>query len=372
MAKRLTMTKGAALTAATLLVFSVAACSGDETESVTAQGDGASCDTTGPDPVSVGFSIATPDAAGAYVYATEALGYYEDEGLDVDIVALNGSVETARQVATGQIDFAAGGTLEPVVQMVAQGEPLQAIMQYAYSPIFSMGVPVGSDVQGPEDLAGKSVGVVSAGSGSVAVLKYLIAESGIDPAEVNIVPIGLGPQAVSAIEQGRVDAVMFWDTAYVDFENAGLEFEYFSTEALEEGYASMGVYYNTERADDLPCDAEARFLRALAKGLLFVRTNPEAGIQAMGKVAPVVLENAELSTEKLARRVELHELPAAAGETIGWSDEANWERLQDVLIEGEVITEPVALDDIWNGEFLEAANDFDKGEIRREAQEYRP
>ncbi len=84
-------------------------------------------------------------------------------------------------------------------------------------------MPSDSPIQSIADLRGKKIGVTALGSAGTTYGKAYIRSGGLDPdTDVTFMAIGAGSQAVVAIKQKVVDAIVFWDAANVRFELSGL------------------------------------------------------------------------------------------------------------------------------------------------------
>jgi NitT/TauT family transport system substrate-binding protein len=105
------------------LLASVAACS-----------SGGSSGGSGPSSVTLSITIAAPTSAPVYI--AQSLGYFKQQGLNVNVKIIPDAYES---LATGQIQFGDIGVAQ-VVQAASSGTPLQQICVTETSPSYVMAV----------------------------------------------------------------------------------------------------------------------------------------------------------------------------------------------------------------------------------------
>ena len=137
-----------------------------------------------------GVPSAISSAVANFAFAKE-LGYFDQENLDVELVPLAGSSVIIPQLLSGQI-HASGASLEPLViarQPGKQNFPLKFVYNYLRNSVWEFAVPADSPVKTVADLKGKTIGVVSLGSGNVYTTRAILAASGVDPKGVTLQPV---------------------------------------------------------------------------------------------------------------------------------------------------------------------------------------
>jgi sulfonate transport system substrate-binding protein len=140
------------------------------------------------------------------------LGEYDRAGVSVDMVDLRGGSDTLTAVLSGSADVVTG-YFDHCVELAAKKQALQSFVVFDRYPGEVVVVsPVHStEIKSLSDLAGKKVGVTAPGSTSDFFLKFLLKKSGVDPATVSIIGIGVGATALAAMEQGQIDAAVMLD-----------------------------------------------------------------------------------------------------------------------------------------------------------------
>jgi NitT/TauT family transport system substrate-binding protein len=203
----------------------------------------------------------------------QALGYWKDEGYDVEVLPIGGSLQVVQQMVGGGVDIGQVNSSVIIQANVVNGIPVRAFMTNGVID-WSVAVPSDSDIKTATDLKGKKIGVFSLASGGIPFLKSYLAKSGVSPDnDVQLIAVGLGAPAVQALKSKQVDALMFWAPANAGFENAGLSLRYIRDPAwLTLPDFSMTALDKTIKQDPKMIEAIAR---GAAKATVFAMANPD-------------------------------------------------------------------------------------------------
>jgi NitT/TauT family transport system substrate-binding protein len=146
---------------------------------------------------------------------TEELGFYKDEGLDVDLQDFAGGSKALQALVGGSADVVSG-FYDHTIQMAAEGRDLVAFVTMLRFPglVLVTSPQVSAQVTKVEDLKGRIAGVTTAGSSSQMLLTYLLQRHGVAVDSVSVTAIGSAATAIAAIERGKVDAGMLADPAF--------------------------------------------------------------------------------------------------------------------------------------------------------------
>ena len=187
----------------------------------------------------VGFCARTISSAAAPFAVATKLGWYKQDGVEVELVALAGSGDCVKTTATKEIPFSLP-SVEPLAAARAQGVKAKIFYTAYQGNIYGIAVPAESSIQKISELRGKSIGVISMGSGGVPVAKALISIAGMNPeTDVNIVVEGEGAQTAAMLRSKQVDALSQFDTQYAMVENAGVRLRLLDTKEIDR-YPSNG------------------------------------------------------------------------------------------------------------------------------------
>ena len=138
----------------------------------------------------------------------ERLGYFKDEGLDVEISDFPGGAKALQALVGGSADVVSGA-YEHTINMQAKGQNIQAFVLQGRAPqiVLAYSTKNMPNYQSIADLKGKKIGVTAPGSSTSMMASYVLAKAGIKPSEVSFIGIGAGPGAVAAMRSGQLDAI---------------------------------------------------------------------------------------------------------------------------------------------------------------------
>src|SRR5215475_14093396 len=106
------------------------------------------------------------------------LGWFKQEGIDVDIVPLPGSTDCVKSVAAGQLLISLP-SVEPLAIVRPQGVKAKIFYTASQTNAYGLAVPADSPIQKAADLKGKNIGVTSLASAGVVVARAQVAAAGL-------------------------------------------------------------------------------------------------------------------------------------------------------------------------------------------------
>jgi len=297
-----------------------------------------------------------------------ALGYWKDEGYDVQVVTVAGSLQGIQQMVAGGVEFAQLNSTGLIQANTENNLPVRGLMGTG-SIDWGLGVMAGGPIKSVADLKGKKIGIFSLGTGGMPLLKGYLRSNGIDPdKDVQIIATGAGAPALEALRSDRVQGLMFWGSALTGFQNAGTQLSVlFSPEWRALPDFTFGTMQKTIDTDPAMVEAIAR---GAAKATLFAQTNPECTLKIHWKnfpsTKPTGADEATLVKWDLALlKTQLATMQAAyqmhGGKLIGAMDPAAYGRMQDFMKKEGLIKKTVAPESLLIGTpgFTEAVNRFD-------------
>ncbi len=135
-------------------------------------------------PVKVGVPVL--DITQSALFVARDRGYYQKEGLDVDLILMRGGVANQALIA-GNVDFTTVPTAG--LQAALQGAQLKVVLSTFHKPMFWLYSR--PEIKSVRDLAGKKVAVSSLGAAGDSALRELIKKNGLDEnRDVAILAIG--------------------------------------------------------------------------------------------------------------------------------------------------------------------------------------
>ena len=194
----------AAISAAALVLTGCASDSAEETESYGELG--------------VQFSwIKNAEFAGEYF--ADANGYYQEAGFSsVNFIA--GPTATAAVVLSGEVLVGLSDAIAVTPVILEEGAPLKIIgATYQKNPFTILSLKDGGNIQTPQDLIGKRIGVQA--GGNETLFDALLAANGIDASQVTKVPVEYDP---APLVNGEVDGFLAYITnESITVQNLGYE-----------------------------------------------------------------------------------------------------------------------------------------------------
>ena len=340
---------------------------------VTTLGGAAAADTQ---TLRVGWCAKTVSSAAAPFAIATKLGWFEKDGIKVDLVPLPGSTDCVKLVATKELQ-ASLPSVEPLAIIRPQGVKAKFFYTAYQANIYGIAVPEASAVKSVADLKGKKVGVTSMASAGVIVARALAKQAGLNPdSDITIVVAGEAAQTAALLGSKQIDALSQFDTQYALASNAGAKLRYLEHPEIKKfpsnGFVALEEYLKNNRKEAVG------LTRGYAKGTVFAIANPEAAIRILWQVYPQT--KATGKDEATALRDDLITLEARARswpyEQVGgkrWGDnvEANYQAYLDWLLEQGIIKAKTDAKDIITNELLDEAINFDESALIAEAKQYK-
>jgi NitT/TauT family transport system substrate-binding protein len=311
-----------------------------------------------------------------------ALGYWKDEGYDVEVIGLSPTVQPMPLLVAGQTEFVQGGSTDVIQANLIGGQPVRVAMQNT-SFDWSIGVPTGSSIKTLQDLKGKKIGVLGLAASGINFLKTYMVQSGMDPdKDISLLAVGYGAPAIQALRSDTVQGLFYWSSGLASFENAGLSMRYISSPAWRT-YPDFSLAVMQSTLDKDPKMVEA-IVRGAAKATLFAMTNPDAVRQIQWKTFPNTKPSGNVDEATLVKwdnnnlAAELQGMKESfemnGGKYYGNADPAGFDRLEAfMLATGQISkTLPGATFLPQIPDFFAQANNFDAAAVIASARKWKP
>jgi NitT/TauT family transport system substrate-binding protein len=329
------------------------------------------------DKVQALIGVRNMDESQAPFIVAKYLGYFSQEGLDVDLLTVGGSNEIAIQVASGNANLGEASPAQAVIGMQQNAAaPLNVRYFYdaGYRNIWSMSVPTDSNIKTIAELRGKRIGITSLGSGGVTYGRAYVRSAGLDPdKDVTFIPIGVGPQAVTAIRQKLVDAIVFWDAANVRFELSGVALRNLDIGEKLEALPDLSFLARNDVIKNNP-KMLVGFARAVSKAIDFTIANPAAAVLITWKVYPESRPKEPDAQKALAQGVKILEARKPGWTSVktngknGLFIEEDWKNLSSFLLAGGQIAQPVPTSRMYTNDLIDEINNYDRNAIIQQAK----
>jgi ABC-type nitrate/sulfonate/bicarbonate transport system substrate-binding protein len=291
------------------------------------------------------------------------LGFYEEEGIEVEVVAISDSIPAATLVQNGNADVALIAASDA---LAAAAKTDELALPYdertgGVDFIYGIVVPEESGIESLTELAGANIGLASPDQ-DLALLASALEQVGMSLDDVTTTVVGPGGSSVAeSLRQGRIAAYTGTLADFAAFGDAGLEVE----NIIPEGLEGLPVGGYIVRAADLEDEAIIGFLRALAKGTFVAIERPEIAALVTQEVAPEQWREPEVAEFLLEGLTET--LRPFDGENFGEVKVERWESAQELLVQVGAMDAPIDLSAFLRTDFLERINDWDRDEVLAKA-----
>ena len=308
------------------------------------------------EPLTIDFTagfVAQSNLPFVAVYVAQERGFFEDEGVIVNIEHAGFGGEHKAQLAAGQIDVTTLPAAEMLQVRAESGAPYVAVMLFGQRGDFGYAVLESSGIQSPADFAGRIVGT----KGVVqAEFLAMAAANGVSEDDMEIIDTGFDPVFLT---EGVVEVwpVFLSNEPDTLTRKMGQQIRVF--EPADYGVPTLGVTYIVNEEflrDGDNREALERFLRAAIRGFQFALDDPAAAIEDSFEFfdpeADKIHERFILDTE-LANAVS--SLTDENG--LGWFTQEQFADLQAVLINYDAMEGQVDLSVALDRSFLEEIHD---------------
>jgi NitT/TauT family transport system substrate-binding protein len=138
----------------------------------------------------------------------QQLGYFRDEGLDVELLSEPAGVEAADEMLAGAVQGVVG-FYDHTIELQSLGKYTESVIQFGQAPgeveVVSAKYP---DIRSVADFRGKKIGVTGLGSSTDFLTEYLLVKAGLRFSDVTPVPVGAGDTLISALRHDQIQAAM--------------------------------------------------------------------------------------------------------------------------------------------------------------------
>ncbi len=297
-----------------------------------------------PTPVTL-FVSYIPSVQFSPIYAAIENGYFAEEGIEVTVEHSFNEADGIDRIAVNDLQF---GMIsgEQVIVARGAGKPLVYVMEWFHNFPVGIVAPASSDIDEPQDLIGKKVGIPGPFGASYMGFRALLAMYDIDELDLQVESIGF--TAPEAICTEQVDASVI----YVSNEPLTIETNCFDVTVIYFSdyldLVSNGLVTNEETIENNP-DLVLSMVRALNRGVQFVIENPDEAFELSLEYVPDLPESEYLTQQQvLLNSVELWK-----SDNLGATDPARWETTQQIMLDIGFIGEPLEdLEAAYTLEFL--------------------
>jgi NitT/TauT family transport system substrate-binding protein len=194
----------------------------------------------------------------------QRLGFYREEGLDIDVIVTRGTV-TTQVVLSGAVDYGNGGSIPAILG----GARIKILQVSTDKP--SQYLVVSPKITSIKQLNGKTVAISDASGNSTLLFRELLSKNGVAADTVQMRALGEPSVRFGALLAGTVDATMITIAMAKQAQAKGFRILAYSGDFVS------ALSANLETSDDKiksAPDEVYRVVKATLKGQLFFHRNP--------------------------------------------------------------------------------------------------
>jgi NitT/TauT family transport system substrate-binding protein len=207
-------------------------------------------------------------------YVAKEKGYFEEQGLDVELTSFKSGSEMIAPLSAGQLDAGAGEPGTALFNAANQGLDIKVVCGFSSQADGHGGVPIlvrkdladSGEVTKPGDLQGRKIGInVPRGMAEYSIYKYL-AKDGLTIDDVELVPIPF-PDMPAAFANKAIDAGMMTYPSAAKAIADGSAVMLVSGDQIAGEIQNGIMYFGKRLLDPANKEVAVRFLMAYLKAI---------------------------------------------------------------------------------------------------------
>ena len=170
--------------------------------------------------LTIGMPVTPPNLPHIGVYIAKELGYFDEEGINVDLAAFESGLQSLRGGVAGSVDLL-GASAEPVINAISRGARIRSIFSYAHK--LTVVMVAQKNIQNAAELRGKNLGIQEVGAFREVMTRAVLQSAGLTPQDVHYIPVSSAGY-ITALLGNKIDtAILHIDQAYMHREQNVLQ-----------------------------------------------------------------------------------------------------------------------------------------------------
>ena len=285
-----------------------------------------------------------PNAIHTFLYTAIERGYYEEEGLNVQIRFPSNANDALSMVAAGKAEIGMYYQQDLIQAVANQKAPIRSIGAIVQSPLNIILSLKEKNITSPKDMVGKTIGY----GGTVlseSLVKCMMESVGADASDVKMVDVGF--DLMSSMTTGNVDATIgcLVNHEVPQMEEEGFELNYFPVSGYGIPNYYEEVFLTSNKLLEEEPDVVAGFLRASKRGFDDFKADPDGCLA-------ILMNNQNEANFPLTQSVEEHScktllplMETADAEFLSQTEEC-WQENIDWMLENGLIDQNVDVADV--------------------------
>jgi NitT/TauT family transport system substrate-binding protein len=160
----------------------------------------------------IGMPVTPPNLPHVGVYIAKDLGYFDEEGINVEFAQFESGLQALRGGVAGGLDIL-GASSEPVIAAISRGAKIRSIFSYAHK--LTVVMVAQENIRRPADLRGKNLGIQEVGAFREVMTRAILQSAGLTAQDVNYVPVSSAGY-IAALTTNKIDtAILHIDQAHM-------------------------------------------------------------------------------------------------------------------------------------------------------------
>ena len=274
-------------------------------------------------------------------------GYFGEGGLDVTFQVGKGGADVATQVAVGNADLGGGIGDTPII-VRANGLDVRGVALLGGRSLTQLAWRTDSGINGPADLAGKRIGVMSFQDTTYYNMLGALASAGLGQGDADLQAVGPGG-IIQLTISGDLDAISAVPEWIAAIESAGIDMGQMS---MDEVFPAMAqaVLASDDTIASRP-EVVRGFVRALIRAVNDITSDPAAAAQEYVALVPQH-EGKEAAITAIMTAYAEKVYPPAEGVAFGGFDPERLAAVQKFYLEHNIVTTAVPIEDLYTNEFV--------------------
>jgi NitT/TauT family transport system substrate-binding protein len=220
----------------------------------------------------VRLAIPTVDIVTLPLKMAQAKGFYQKEGLEVEIILIAGALGV-RAVLGNSVEFStASGS---ILAAAARGVPVKLVSVITAKPTFDLiSEP---QIQNFQQLKGKQIGISTRGGTFEHITRLILEKNGLNPDDVTILALGRQDDLHLALKSARISAAIYSPPRSLMLYRDGFHKLAFSGDYLPH-YPIGGIGVTDDLIKKRPADIHD-FVTATLRGIAYYRDNRSEAIK---------------------------------------------------------------------------------------------
>jgi NitT/TauT family transport system substrate-binding protein len=210
----------------------------------------------------------------------QKLGYYQQQGLDVQLSDEPAGVDAEDQMISGQVDGVVG-FYDHNLDLQGKGKSTESVVQMLQVPgeVELCRSDVADQIKSPADWKGRKLGITDMGSSTDFLTKYLATRSGVNPSDLTELGVQAGNTFIAAMQHKNIDCGMTTEptvSQLVDSGQAKILLDMRTAQGAEQAlggtYPASSLYMTTNYVNQHK-DTVQKMVNAYVETLKWIQTH---------------------------------------------------------------------------------------------------